>query len=54
MQTAIDTGTPYQTRLNPPPGPPTDAEGNFIPMAEWDESCWPSHIHPPKQSKART
>lgn len=21
-----------QTALNPPPGPPTDAEGNFIPM----------------------
>jgi hypothetical protein len=22
---------PYQTRLDPPPGPPADAEGNFLP-----------------------
>ena len=45
MQTAIDTGQSYQTRLDPPPGPPTDNEGNFIPMANWDESNWPAHIH---------
>ena len=38
----------YQSPLNPPPGPPTDANGNFIPMAEWDPTNWPSHIHPPK------
>lgn len=49
MQTAIHTGQPYQTRLNPPPGPPADAEGNFIPMAQWDPSKWPVHIHPPKE-----
>ncbi len=41
MATAIQSGHPYQTRLNPPPGPPVDAEGNFTPMAEWDESNWP-------------
>jgi len=38
----------YQSPLNPPPGPPTDANGNFIPMAEWDPANWPWHIHPPK------
>ncbi len=48
MQTAIDTGTPDQTRLNPPPGPPVDAEGNFIPMSQWNASTWPSHIHQPR------
>ncbi|XZE17505.1 hypothetical protein SH449x_002779 [Pirellulaceae bacterium SH449] len=27
----------YQSPLNPPPGPPTDANGNFIPYADWTE-----------------
>lgn len=31
MQQAIDTGQPYQTRLNPPPVPPTDPEGTSPP-----------------------
>jgi hypothetical protein len=48
MARAIETGRPYQTRLDPPPGPPTDADVNFIPMTEWDRSAWPPHIHPPK------
>ena len=48
MQRAIDTGEPYQTRLDPPPGPPTDAEGNFIPMDQWDEANWPVHVHQPR------
>lgn len=39
----------YQTRLNPPPGPPCDAQGYFIPMTQWDRASWPSHIHPPKE-----
>lgn len=39
----------YQTRLNPPPGPPCDADGKFIPMARWDRANWPSHIHLPKE-----
>jgi len=50
MATAMATGVPYQTRLNPPPGPPTDANGNFIPMANWDSNNWPSHIHPPRST----
>ena len=49
MQQAIDSGQPYQTRLDPPPGPPTDADGNFIPMAQWDEADWPSHVHQPRE-----
>lgn len=35
----------YQSRLNPPPGPPRDAQGNFIPMAKWGRANWPTHIH---------
>jgi hypothetical protein len=46
MTESIRTGVPYQTRLDPPPGPPTDADGNFIPISEWSPSNWPSHIHP--------
>lgn len=49
MAEAMHTGQPYQTRLDPPPGPPMDAEGNFIPMAQWDRANWPSHIHLPKE-----
>lgn len=43
MAEAIRTGQPYQTRLNPPPGPPADAEGNFLPFDEWTEQY--PHIH---------
>ncbi|MHB9072058.1 MAG: Eco57I restriction-modification methylase domain-containing protein [Desulfobaccales bacterium] len=39
----------YETRLNPPAGPPMDAMGNFIPMDQWDRAKWPPHIHPPKE-----
>ena len=46
MAEAIRTGQPYQTRLSPPPGPPADAIGNYIPMDQW--AAWPAHIHPPK------
>ena len=49
MAEAIHTGAPYQTRLNPPPGPPTDAEGNFIPLEKWDPNNWPKHIHKSKE-----
>jgi hypothetical protein len=52
MAKAIHIGRPYQTRLEPPPGPPADAAGNFIPMAKWDKANWPSHIHPPREEAA--
>jgi hypothetical protein len=48
MQESIRTGQPYQTMLDPPPGPPTDENGNFIPMAQWDPNRWPKHIHRPR------
>ena len=31
--------------LDPPPGPPCDSEGNFIPVDKWDKNNWPKHIH---------
>ena len=49
MSEAILTGKPYRTRLDPPPGPPVDAEGNFIPLAKWDKDNWPVHIHRAKE-----
>jgi hypothetical protein len=42
------TGRAYVSPLNPPPGPPTDEHGHFIPMSQWDPNHWPSHIHPPR------
>lgn len=50
MAEAIRTGRPYQTRLDPPPGPPTDPEGNFLPVTQWDPANWPPHIHPPRHA----
>ncbi len=54
MAEAMKTGKPYQTRLDPPPGPPADAEGNFLPLPQWlpgqpQPADWPSHIHGPKE-----
>lgn len=53
MQEAIRTGIPYQTRLDPPPGPPADAQGNFLPLPDWKPgqprpANWPPHIHAPR------
>jgi N-6 DNA Methylase/Eco57I restriction-modification methylase len=45
------TGQPYASPLNPPPGPPTDEHGRFIPMSQWDPNHWPSHIHPPRDKR---
>jgi hypothetical protein len=47
MQESIRTGQPYQTRLNPPPGPPA------APLADWQPgqhrpATWPVHIHAPR------
>jgi len=54
MQESIRTGQPYQTRLNPPPGPPTNPDGSFAPLPEWKPgqpkpTNWPEHIHPPRE-----
>ncbi len=48
MTEAMRTGQPYQTCLDPPPGPPVDAEGNFLPVEQLDRANWPLHIHLPK------
>ena len=37
--------TTYHSHLDPPPGPPGDAEGNFISVEKWDENTWPKNIH---------
>ena len=47
MAEATRTGQPYQTRLDPPTGPPTAG------LPDWLEggngpANWPSHIHPPR------
>ena len=52
MQQAIRTGQPYQTRLDPPPGPPADTQGNFIQPANWTPEIHAKYngiIHPPKE-----
>ena len=54
MTESIRTGVPYQTRLDPPPGPPTDTDGNFIPYTEWTAELNTSHIHQPRVDRPRT
>lgn len=44
----------YRTRLDPPPGPPADAAGSFLPLPEWKPGQprpinWPRHIHAPRE-----
>ena len=53
MAEAIATGQPYQTLLDPPPGPPANADGTFIPMAEWHtlDPHRTSHIHPQREAE---
>jgi len=44
----------YQTRLDPPPGPPTDEAGNFIPYADWTPEIharYANIIHPPRKAE---
>ena len=46
----------YQSPLNPPPGPPTDANGNFIPYADWTDEIHRQYagvIHPPRGTTFR-
>ena len=48
MTHCLATNTEYRSTLNPPSGPPCDAEGYFIPVDKWDKNNWPRHIHPDK------
>ena len=45
------TSQPHGTWLNPRPGPPTDANGTSIPMAQWNRARWPERVHPPKRGE---
>ncbi len=51
MTHCLATNTEYLSTLNPPPGPPCDSEGNFIPVEKWDKNNWPNHIHQRNGSK---
>lgn len=46
MQEAMDTSQPYQTHIDPLPGPPQDVNGNFVSYADIVANP-PPHIHPP-------
>jgi hypothetical protein len=48
MQCAIETGVEFRSALAPPPGPPTDAAGDFMPVDRWDPGDWPSNVHRPR------
>lgn len=45
MTQCLATGTEYHSPLPPPSRPPCDADGNFIPVEQWDKNNWPKHIH---------
>jgi len=45
IQSAIVTGSPYKSPLNPPPGPPTDELGHFLRYTQINPADYP-HIHP--------
>jgi len=47
MAEAIRTGQPYQSRVDPLPGPPMDAAGTMMSMYQLDRGDWPPHLHPP-------
>ena len=49
MAEAIRTGRPYQTLLDPPPGPPAAGLPDWQP-GQPRPANWPSHIHPPRHA----
>lgn len=53
MQEAVRTGNPFQTRLDPPPGPPRDVNGNFVTYANIASNP-PPHIHLPRGASIAT
>jgi len=50
MQTATSTGKTYQTRLDPPPGPPIGKDGKFVKYEDIAANP-PPHIHLPRGAK---
>jgi hypothetical protein len=51
MQRAIDTGAPYQSRLDPPPGPPAHDLPSWRPGSPRPGN-WPLHIHQELRSRS--
>ena len=49
LTAAIRTGRPYQTLLDPPPGPPAAGLPDWKP-GQPRPANWPSHIHPPRHA----
>jgi hypothetical protein len=52
LTNCLATGQPFKSTLNPPPGPPTNADGSFAALPAWPKGApkppnWPAHIHPP-------
>jgi Eco57I restriction-modification methylase len=50
MQRAIDVGEPYQSRLDPQPGPPANGLPSWRPGSPRPGN-WPPHIHAPRSEK---
>lgn len=46
MQQARAAGAPYESPLDPLPGPPVDDRGHYRSFYHWDREQWPVHIHP--------
>ncbi|MFA7693345.1 MAG: N-6 DNA methylase [Candidatus Hydrogenedentales bacterium] len=46
MQQARAAGAPYESPLDPLPGPPVDEQGHYSSFYHWDREQWPVHIHP--------
>jgi hypothetical protein len=50
MQRAIDSGEPYQSRRDPPPGPPANGLPSWPPDS-LRPGNWPLHIHVPRSEQ---
>jgi hypothetical protein len=50
LQAAMDSKQPYQTRLDPPPGPPIGKDGKFVKYEDIAANS-PPHIHLPRGAK---
>jgi hypothetical protein len=53
MARCTASGVAYKSALNPPPGPPCDEHGNFIPVEQWHtlDPVRISHIHRSKKEQ---
>ena len=52
MAESMRSGRPYQTLLDPPPGPPADCLPDWPPNQPRPAN-WPPHIHPPRHTEGR-